>query len=71
MKQIDTPELEFCKKEILTKKQEFTCKQDHLHKSILDNPLAFILFYLFAIIFSALLFQLTQKKNIKKKKSDK
>ena len=47
MKQIDTPELEFCKKEILTKKQEFTCKQDQFHKSILDNPLAFILFYLF------------------------
>ncbi len=71
MKQVVTPELELCKKEILTKKQEFICKQDQIHKSILDNPLAFILFYLFAIIFSALLFQLTQKKIKKKKKSDK
>ena len=71
MKQVVTPELELCKKEILTNKQEFICKQDQIHKSILDNPLAFILFYLFAIIFSALLFQLTQKKIKKKKKSDK
>ena len=71
MKQVVTPELELCKKEILTNKQEFICKQDQIHKSILDNPLSFIFFYLFAIIFSALLFQLTQKKIKKKKKSDK
>ena len=38
------------------------CQQDSLHKSMIDNPLGFIIFYVFAIVFVALLFQLSKKK---------
>ena len=37
------------------------CQQDSLHKSMIDNPLGFIIFYVFAIVFVALLFQLSKK----------
>lgn len=71
MNQTNKPDLDFCREEKLTLKQEFVCDQDELHKSMLDNPLSFVLFYLFAIIFGALLFQLSQRKFKKKDKPDK
>tara|TARA_B100000530_G_C15863567_1_gene450342 strand:- start:167 stop:373 length:207 start_codon:yes stop_codon:yes gene_type:complete len=64
-------ELELCKKENLTINEEVICDQHILHKSMIDNPLAFVLFYLFSIIFIALLFQLSQRKISKKDKKNK
>lgn len=52
---------EFCDKEFKTFKQDIICTQDDLHKSLGDNSIGFIIFYLFAIIFVALLFQLSTK----------
>ena len=54
----------FCDKESKTFKQEMLCKQDDLHKSMEVNPLGFILFYVFAVFFIALLFQLTKKTSL-------
>lgn len=64
-------DLEFCKKDNLSFQQEIICEQDDLHKSMIDNPLVFILFYFFSIIFIALLFQLSQRKVKTKDKKDK
>jgi|TARA_A100001388_G_scaffold23088_1_gene15143 L-asparagine transporter-like permease len=44
------------------------CQQDSLHKSMIDNPLGFIIFYVFAIVFVALLFQLSKKDFSSKRK---
>lgn len=71
MNENQIPELDFCKKENLSIKEEIICDQGKIHKSMLDNPLAFVLFYVFSIIFIAALFQLSQKKNKKKDKSNK
>ena len=57
----NTNNFEFCSKEVRTFKENLTCQQDSLHKSMVDNPLGFILFYVFAIVFVALLFQLSRK----------
>ena len=65
------PELKFCEKEILTTKQEFVCNQNEVHKAMLDSPLAFVIFYVFIVLFGAVLFQLCQKKIKKEDKSDK
>ncbi len=65
------PELEFCKKEKLSIKQEIVCDQNNLHGSMLDNPLGFILFYVFSILLIAGLFQLSQRKIKKKEQKDK
>ena len=47
---------EFCNDEKLTNKQEFLCNQDRMHKSVIENPMAFILFYLFSILIVAFFF---------------
>ena len=60
------PELEFCKKEKLSLKQEIICDQNNLHGSMIDNPLGFVLFYVFSILLIAGLFQVSQR-NVKKK----
>ncbi len=65
------PDLEFCKKEKLSIKQEIVCDQNNLHGSMLDNPLGFILFYVFSILLIAGLFQLSQRKIKKKEQKDK
>ena len=44
------------------------CQQASLHKSMIDNPLGFIIFYVFAIVFVALLFQLSKKDFSSKRK---
>ena len=46
------------------------CQQDSLHKSMIDNPLGFIIFYVFAIVFVALLFQLSKKDFSSKRKKN-
>ncbi len=64
---------DFCNDEKLTNKQEFLCNQDRMHKSVIENPLAFIVFYLFSILIIAFFFQLTvrdMKKKIKSKKKN-
>jgi len=59
---------EFCSNEVKSFKENLMCQQDSLHKSMIDNPLGFIIFYVFAIIFIALLFQLSKKDFSSKRK---
>jgi len=59
---------EFCSNEVKSFKENLMCQQDSLHKSMIDNPLGFIVFYVFAIIFIALLFQLSKKDFSSKRK---
>jgi uncharacterized phage infection (PIP) family protein YhgE len=59
---------EFCSNEVKSFRENLTCQQDSLHKSMIDNPLGFIVFYVFAIIFIALLFQLSKKDFSSKRK---
>ncbi len=62
---------EFCNKEIKTFKEDLLCQQDSAHKSMVDNPLGFIIFYVLAILFIGFLFQLSQKDLKKKRKKNK
>tara|TARA_A100001011_G_scaffold399902_1_gene510928 strand:+ start:8050 stop:8271 length:222 start_codon:yes stop_codon:yes gene_type:complete len=59
---------EFCSNEVKSLRESLMCQQDSLHKSMIDNPLGFIIFYVFAIIFIALLFQLSKKDFSSKRK---
>tara|TARA_B000000609_G_C24143656_1_gene332826 strand:+ start:406 stop:627 length:222 start_codon:yes stop_codon:yes gene_type:complete len=59
---------EFCSNEVKSFKENLMCQQDSLHKSMIDNPLGFIIFYVFAIVFVALLFQLSKKDFSSKRK---
>tara|TARA_B100000900_G_C20444289_1_gene660365 strand:+ start:384 stop:602 length:219 start_codon:yes stop_codon:yes gene_type:complete len=59
---------DFCDKESKSAKESMLCSQDNLHKSMEGNPLGFIIFYVFSIIFIALLFQLTTKNFSDKRK---
>tara|TARA_Y100000589_G_scaffold97568_1_gene92140 strand:- start:28 stop:249 length:222 start_codon:yes stop_codon:yes gene_type:complete len=59
---------EFCSNEVKSFKENIMCQQDSLHKSMIDNPLGFIIFYVFAIVFIALLFQLSKKDFSSKRK---
>ena len=34
---------EFCDKEIKTFKEDLVCQQDSVHKSMVDNPLGFVI----------------------------
>ena len=63
---------EYCDDKNITMKQEFNCNQDKMHNDILQNPLPFILFYVFAVLCIAFFFQLSQKniKKIQKKKDE-
>ena len=67
---VESSYLEFCKEKNKSITEELTCKQDLAHKSIIENPLGFIIFYVIIVIFLGVLFQLTQKKfkNKKEKK---
>ena len=67
---VESSHLEFCKKKNKSITEELTCKQDLAHKSIIENPLGFIIFYVVIVIFLGFLFQLTQK-NFKNKKEKK
>ena len=67
---VESSYLEFCKKKNKSITEELTCKQDLAHKSIIENPLGFIIFYVIIVIFLGVLFQLTQK-NFKNKKEKK
>ncbi|MAZ46200.1 MAG: hypothetical protein CMM98_01295 [Rickettsiales bacterium] len=59
---------DFCSNEVKSIKENLMCQQDSLHKSMIDNPLGFIIFYVFAIVFVALLFQLSKKDFSSKRK---
>ena len=67
---VENSSLEFCKNKNKSITEELTCKQDLAHKSIIENPLGFIIFYVIIVIFLGVLFQLTQK-NFKNKKEKK
>ena len=62
---------EFCKKEVKSLREDVLCKQDTLHKSLVDNPLSFIIFYVFSVFFIAFLFQLSKKGISSKEKKNK
>ncbi len=51
----------FCEKEFKSIKEDILCSQDELHKTIEENSVGFIVFYLIAVIVVALLFQLSKK----------
>tara|TARA_B100000900_G_C20012301_1_gene486379 strand:+ start:118 stop:345 length:228 start_codon:yes stop_codon:yes gene_type:complete len=61
----------FCDDQIKSLKEDVICSQDNLHKSIEGNPLAFIIFYVFTVIFIALLFQMSTKNFSNKGKKNK
>ena len=58
------------KKKVKTFKEDLFCQQDTVHKSMVDNPLGFIIFYVLAILFIGFLFQLSQKDFKKKGKKN-
>ena len=66
-----TNNFEFCSKKVKSFKENLLCQQDTVHKSMVDNPLGFIIFYVFTIVFIAVLFQLTQKNFKSKGKTNK
>ena len=57
---------DFCDKEFKSFKEDVLCSQDDLHKSMQDNSVGFVIFYVVAIIFVAALFQLSTKDFSKK-----
>lgn len=61
----------FCDKEFKSFKENLLCSQDDLHKSMEGNAIGFVLFYVFAVIIIALLFQLSTKDFSKKEKKNK
>ena len=67
----NTNNFEFCSKKVKTFKDKLTGQQDSLHKSMVDNPLGFVIFYVLAILFIGFLFQLSQKDFKKKGKNNK
>tara|TARA_Y100000589_G_C26988301_1_gene561513 strand:- start:556 stop:786 length:231 start_codon:yes stop_codon:yes gene_type:complete len=62
---------DYCSKNVKTFKQSLNCQQDKLHGTLTENPLGFIVFYVFAILFVAFLFQLSTKNMNKKGKKNK
>ena len=62
---------EFCNKEFKTIKEDILCSQDDLHKSMQDNSVGFVIFYVVTILFVALLFQLSTKDFSKKDNKNK
>ena len=62
---------EFCDKKFKTIKEDILCSQDDLHKSMQDNSVGFVIFYVVAILFVALLFQLATKDFSKKDNKNK
>lgn len=66
-KNAESSHLKFCKEKNKSITEELSCKQDLAHKSMIENPLGFIIFYVVIVIFLGVLFQLTQKKFKNKK----
>ncbi len=62
---------DFCDKEFKSFREDVLCSQDDLHKSMQDNSVGFVIFYVVAIIFVAALFQLSTKDFSKKGKKNK
>tara|TARA_B100000029_G_C17072230_1_gene777301 strand:+ start:187 stop:414 length:228 start_codon:yes stop_codon:yes gene_type:complete len=60
-------QLELCISKNKDINNEIICQQDFLHKQALDNPLEFIIFYVFTVIFIAFLFQFSRKGKDKRK----
>ena len=52
---------EYCGNEVKTLKESFNCQQDKLHGSVVENPLGFIIFYVFSVFFIEILFQLSTR----------
>jgi len=52
---------EYCSNDVKSFKESLNCQQDKLHGSLVDNPLGFIIFYVFSVFFIAILFQLSTK----------
>ena len=52
---------EFCENDFKSFKEDILCSQDELHKSMEDNSVGFVIFYVVAVVFVALLFQLSTK----------
>ena len=67
---VESSHLEFCKKKNKSITEELTCKQDLAHKSIIENPLGFIIFYVIIVIFFGCTFS-TYPKKFKNKKEKK
>ena len=63
----ETP-FQFCENQSKTVKQNLVCEQHKMHQSMVDNPLSFIIFYVFTVLFIAFLFFLTKKNSNKGKK---
>ena len=61
---------EFCSKEDKGFKEETLCQQNIFYNYIVDDPIGFVLFYVFIVLFVAFLFQLS-KKNLRRRKNDK
>ena len=61
----------FCDNDFKTIREDILCSQDDLHKSMQDNSVGFIIFYVFAILFVALLFQLSTRSFSNKDKKNK
>ena len=62
---------DFCKNDFKSLKEDILCSQDELHKSMEENSVGFIVFYVVAVIFVALLFQLSTKDFSNKGKKNK
>lgn len=52
---------EFCENDFKSFKEDILCSQDNLHKSMEENSVGFVIFYVIAVVFVALLFQLSTK----------
>jgi len=61
---------DFCSKKDKDFKEETLCQQNIFYKYVVDDPIGFILFYVFVVLFIAFLFQLS-KKNLRRRKNDK
>lgn len=61
----------FCENNFKSLKEEILCSQDDLHKSMEENSVGFVVFYVVAVIFVALLFQLSTKDFSNKGKKNK
>lgn len=57
---------EFCDSTNPSFQDEFMCNEQKLHESMVSNPLPFVIFYAFSVLFIAFLFRISTKKNRKK-----
>ena len=59
---------EFCNEKVKTFKEDLICQQDSVHKSMVDNPLGFIVFYVLAILLLVFCSTFTEGLQKKRKK---